>query len=122
MSTLRPGEIYWFDDAPDEPHRVIVVSAEKFNRGGYVTVVLLTSKYYQQRRTFRNCVPFQSGEFESKKDCVAQCENIFTISTSELSVGPGPIDILDGEKLRDVIRAIGYVIGADCEPAAEIDE
>ena len=122
MSTLRPGEIYWFDDAPDEPHRVIVVSEEKFNRGGYVAVGLITSKYYQQRRTLRNCVPFQSGEFGMKKDCVAQCENIFTIPTSELSVGTGPTDILNGEKLRDVIRAIGYVIGADCEPAGEIGE
>ena len=122
MSTLRPGEIYWWDYPPDERHRVIVVSAEKFNRGGYVTIVLLTSQRYEQRRTLRNCVPFQSGELGLKEDCVAQCENIFSIPTSELMAGMGPIDILDGEKRRDVIRAIGYVIGAECEPAGEIDE
>ena len=28
-----------------------------------------------------------------------------------------PVDMLDPEVMRDVIRAVGYVIEADCEPS-----
>jgi hypothetical protein len=35
---------------------------------------------------------------------------------SQLDLSAGPIGILDESALRDVIRAIGYVLEADCEP------
>jgi len=117
VTTLRPGEIYWAFISGEGRHRVIVVSAERFNRGGRAIVVLVTSRHFELRRRLFNCVPLRAGECGMKRDCVAQCENIFPIKASELDLESGPIDRLDGEKMREVIRAIGYVIEADCEPA-----
>lgn len=94
-----------------------MVSAEKFDRGDYVTVVPVTSRHFERRRKLPNCVPFRAGEYGMREDCVAQCENIFTVELSGLGLESGPIRMLDGEKMREVIRAIGYVIEADCEPA-----
>lgn len=34
----------------------------------------------------------------------------------DLDLDAGVINTLDGESMRNVIRAIGYVISADCEP------
>ncbi len=57
-----------------------------------------------------------------QEDCVAQCENVLTIETGDIELESGPLSTLNGQKLRDVIRAIGYVIEADCEPAPHSDE
>ncbi len=57
-----------------------------------------------------------------RDDCVAQCENILTLDTEEdLDIESGVAGTLNGEKLREVIRAVGYVIEADCEPAPHDD-
>jgi len=47
---------------------------------------------------------------------VAQCENILSIDKRQLDLNDGPIGVLDGMILREVIKAIGYVIESDCEP------
>jgi len=117
VTTFRPGEIYWAHIPGEDPHRVIIVSAERFNRGDYVTVVPVTSRHFERRRRLPNCVPFRTGEFGMREDCVAQCENIFTLQVSDLDLESGVLDRLDGEKLREVIRAIGFVMEAECEPA-----
>ena len=49
-------------------------------------------------------------------DCVAQCENILQIPKTQLETKTGPIGVLDDATFRDLIRAIGFVIGSDCEP------
>jgi mRNA-degrading endonuclease toxin of MazEF toxin-antitoxin module len=117
VTTPRPGEIYRAYVPGEDLHRVIIVSAQQFNRGGYATVVLATSQRFDHRRSLPNCVPFRAGECGFDENCVAQCENIFTIDVSDLRLETGPLGFLTGAKLRDVIRAIGYVIEADCEPA-----
>ena len=122
MTTFRPGEIYRACISAEGRHRVIVVSAKRFNRGDYVTGVPVTSRHFERRRKLPNCVPFRTGEFGMREDCVAQCENIFTLEVSDLDLESGVLDRLDGEKLREVIRAIGYVIEADCEPAPHNDQ
>lgn len=122
MTTPRPGEIYWACVPGVDRHRIIVVSAEKFNHGGYATAVQLTSQRFERRRDLPNCVPFRAGEFGMQEDCVAQCENVLTIETGDIELESGPLSTLNGQKLRDVIRAIGYVIEADCEPAPHSDE
>lgn len=46
---------------------------------------------------------------------MAQCESLVQLPKS--SIDPdGPIGELDDDRMRAVVRAIGTVIGAECEP------
>jgi mRNA-degrading endonuclease toxin of MazEF toxin-antitoxin module len=112
---MLPGEIYEADFPVVGRHPVIVLCREDLNRGGQAVVVLCTSARYAVRRTLPNCVPFQAGQFGFTKDCVAQCEQLLTIDRSEVPLS-GPIGKLDDLALRDVIKAVGYVMDSDCEP------
>ena len=113
---IRPGEIYIADFEQAGSHPIIVVSRENLNRGRYVVAVVCTSARFAIRSTLPNCVPFRAGQFGFSVDCVAQCENILSIDLSQLDFTSGPRGVLDETSLRDVIRAIGYVIESDCEP------
>lgn len=114
---IAPGEIYVADFEQAGPHPVIVVSREDLNRGRYALSVVCTSARLAIRRTLPNCVPFQAGQFGFTADCVAQCENILSIEKSQLDLASGPIGVLDEMAMRDVVKAIGYVMESDCEPA-----
>jgi mRNA-degrading endonuclease toxin of MazEF toxin-antitoxin module len=113
---IRPGEIYMADFGQAGPHPVIVVSREDLNRGSYALVVVCTSARLAVRSKLPNCVPFRAGDFGFTVDCVAQCENILSIDKAQLDLAVGPIGVLDDLALRDVVKAIGYVIESDCEP------
>jgi mRNA-degrading endonuclease toxin of MazEF toxin-antitoxin module len=113
---IQPGEIYVADFLEAGPHPVIVVSRELLNRGRYALVVVCTSARFAVRSKLANCVPFGAGRFGFTADCVAQCENILSIDKAQLDLTGGPIGILDRAALRDVIKAIGYVLDSDCEP------
>ncbi len=113
---INPGEIYLADFPQAGRHPVIVVSREDLNRGTYALVVVCTSARFGLRRTLPNCVPFQSGNFGFTSDCVAQCENILSVEKTQLDLTSGPVGVLDDMALRDVIKAIGYVMDSDCEP------
>ncbi len=113
---IEPGEVYVADFAEAGPHPVIIVSREDLNRGRYALVVVCTSARFAVRRTLPNCVPFQAGQFGFTAECVAQCENVLSIDKTQLDLDAGPIGMLDERALRDVIKAIGYVIESDCEP------
>ncbi len=113
---IRPGEVYLADFDQAGRHPVIVVSREDLNRGSYALVVVCTSARYSVRKTLPNCVPFRMGQFGFTADCVAQCENMLSIDLLQLDLVAGPIGVLDALSLRDVIKAIGYVIESDCEP------
>lgn len=109
---MEQGEIYLADtDVGRRP--VIVVSREELNRGRYVVAVLCTSTRFAVRSTLPHCVPFQAGDFGFSRDCVAQCESIQYIQHADLLV---PLGKLDDVAMRDVVKAIGNVIEADCEP------
>ena len=112
---MKPGEIYNADLREVGRHRVIVISREELNRGEYVVAVVCTSAKFRTRSTLPNSVPFRAGEFGFTKDCVAQGESVQQVERRFLDAEP--IDALDEERLRDVIRAVGYVMDADCEPA-----
>lgn len=113
---LLPGEVY-LADIPDAGRRpVIVVSRAELNRGTHVVVVVLTSAHFRVRSQLPNNVPFRAGEFGLSADCVAQAESISRISVDWIDSSTGPLGILTDEALRDVIRAIGNVLDADCEP------
>jgi mRNA-degrading endonuclease toxin of MazEF toxin-antitoxin module len=113
---IRPGEIYTADFGSAGPHPVIAVSREDLNRGNYALVVVCTSARFATRSKLPNCVPFRAGDFGFTVDCVAQCENVLSIDKGQLDLAAGPTGTLDDLALRDVIKAIGYVIESDCEP------
>jgi mRNA-degrading endonuclease toxin of MazEF toxin-antitoxin module len=113
---MEPGEIYLADFPEAGPHPVIVVSREDLNRGTYALVVVCTSSRFAVRSHLPSCVPFQAGHFGFTANCVAQCENILSIDKRQLDPTTGPIGVLDEMALREVVKAIGYVIASDCEP------
>jgi mRNA-degrading endonuclease toxin of MazEF toxin-antitoxin module len=113
---IEPGEIYTADFAEAGPHPVIVISREDLNRGHYALVVVCTSARFAVRSKLPSCVPFRAGQFGFTVECVAQCENVLSIDKTQLDLNAGPIGVLDDRTLRDVIKAIGYVIESDCEP------
>ena len=113
---MEPGEIYIADFPEAGPHPVIVVSREDLNRGHYALVVVCTSSRFAVRSQLPSCVPFQAGQFGFTIDCVAQCENILSIEKRQLAMSGGPIGVLDEMALREIVKAIGYVIASDCEP------
>ncbi len=79
-------------------------------------IVRCTTKRFAVRSKLSNCLPFQAGEFGMPSDCVAQCEAIYALEKGEIDIASGLIGRLDTAKLRDVIKAVGYVIDSDCEP------
>ena len=113
---IRPGEIYMADFGPAGPHPVIVVSREELNRGRYALAVVCTSARFAVRSKLSNCVPFQAGNFGFTADCVAQCENIFSIDQAHIDLATGRIGTLDDSTFQKVVRSIGYVIKSDCKP------
>lgn len=113
---IEPGAVYTADFEEAGPHPVIVVSQSVFNRGRYAVVVVCTSARFQQRRLLPNCVPFLAGEFGFTTDCVAQCENILSVELSRLDLDRGPRGIIEPGRFRDVIKAVGHVLGSECEP------
>jgi mRNA-degrading endonuclease toxin of MazEF toxin-antitoxin module len=113
---IQPGEVYMADFSQAGPHPVIVVSREDLNRGNYALAVVCISARFTVRSTLPNCVPFRAGQFGFSTNCVAQCENVLSIEKTQLDLAAGPVGRLDDVALRDVIKAIGYVIESDCEP------
>ena len=113
---ILPGEIYLADVPPGQQHPVVVVSREDLNRGAYVVAALITSKRFAVRSTLANCVPLKAGQFGMTQDCVVQGETTGPIRQDALDLTLGPISTLDDLTLREVIRAIGYVMDSDCEP------
>lgn len=112
---MRPGEVYIADFPEAGLHPVIVVSREELNRGHYVLVVPCTSARFAVRSQLPNCVPFRAGQFGFTTACVAQCENLLSLDTRALERA-SPVGVLDDLSLREVIKAIGYVLESDCEP------
>jgi mRNA-degrading endonuclease toxin of MazEF toxin-antitoxin module len=111
---MKPGEIYFADLYEAGSRPILIVSRPSLNRGGYVVAIPITSSHFERRRQLPNCVAFRAGQFGLSRDCVAQCEAILSVEQSQIN--PAPIGVLDEVSLRDVIRAIGYVIESDCEP------
>ena len=114
---MKPGEIYSADLYEAGVRPVLIVSRESMNRGGYVVAVPLTSTHFDRRSRLPNCVPFRSGEFGLSRDCVAQCEAILTVERSQIETAGGAIGVVDDQRMRDIVRAIGHVIDSECEPA-----
>lgn len=113
---IRPGEVDFADVDQAFPHPVVVVSREELNRGDYILAAVITSARYSVRSRLPNCVAITAGQFGLAKDCVIQAETVTPIPKDQLDLDMGPVGILDEATLRDLIRAIGHVLDADCEP------
>ena len=111
---LLPGEVYWA--FVDKRRPVVVVSREELNRGDYVVVVPVTTAQLAARRSLPNCVVIEASPGRLK-ECVAQAEMLSTLLRSDLvDIEQGAILTLGDEKIRELVRAVGYVMRADCEP------
>jgi hypothetical protein len=55
-----------------------------------IQLVPCTSSRFAVRSKLSNCVPFRAGEFGFTADCVAQCENMFSIDRAQLDLAAGP--------------------------------
>jgi mRNA-degrading endonuclease toxin of MazEF toxin-antitoxin module len=112
----KPGEVYLCITADGSKRPGVVLSREQLNRGDFVVIVPVTSARFEERRHLKNCVPFFSGHFGLTKDCVAQAEQVSAVRKANLDLAAGPLGRLDAENLRALIRAVGHVIDAECEP------
>jgi mRNA-degrading endonuclease toxin of MazEF toxin-antitoxin module len=113
---MNPGDIFLADIPEAGEHPVVIVSREELNRGRKVLAALITSAKFAARSTLANCVVLKAGQFGMTKDCVIQCETVAPIPKDVLDT-TGPMATLDEITMRDVIRAIGFVLDSDCEPA-----
>lgn len=113
MSYL-PGEIYRVDLPPAGEHLFVIVSREELNRGRQVLAAMITSSRFALRSRLANCVPLRAGDFGLSQNCVIQCENVVSIEADAL-LGD-PVARLDEETIRTMIKALGFVFAADCEP------
>lgn len=118
MKDIRQGHVYFMEVPEDEglDRRVIVVARDDFCRGNAVLAVPVTSTRFQTQRLAVNAVPFDVGEAGFDRACCAKCENIFLVSVRDLRLDAGPVGRVSDEKMRDIIRAVGHVLDADCEP------
>ena len=115
--TVRPGEIYLLFEDEGKRRPVVVISREELNRGNYLLVVPLTTSRLEIRKGLPNTVLLKRSKHGIRKDSIAQAEMISCVSKDELLLTEGPISALDGETFRGLVRAVGYVMSADCEPA-----
>jgi mRNA-degrading endonuclease toxin of MazEF toxin-antitoxin module len=109
-----PGEIYLAEHPAGQKHPFLIVSRDELNRGKRVIGVNITSVDVERRSAYPNCIPIAAGKFGLSKDSVIQCENVVALNRVRLEATP--IGKVDRETVRDVIKALGYVFDADCEP------
>jgi mRNA-degrading endonuclease toxin of MazEF toxin-antitoxin module len=112
---IRPGEIHLADTGAGK-RPAVIVSREELNRRRWVVAVLITSTHFPTRSVLPHCVPLRAGEFGLTKDCVAQAETVTFLEVSELDPDVGVLGVLDESQMRDRIRAVGNMMGSDCEP------
>ena len=77
---------------------------------------IITSAKLAVRAGLATCIVLKAGQFGMTKDCVVQGESVFNAPIVHLDLATGPIGKLDDLTMREVIKAIGYVMDADCEP------
>ncbi len=113
---MNQGEIYLAHLPEAGDHPILVVSREELNRGQKVLAALNTSARFAVRSRLANCVVLKAGQLGMTADCVIQCETLAPIPKDVIDVAGGPLATLPDDLVRDVIKAVGYVIDSDCEP------
>ena len=111
---ITQGEIYMADMEDVHPHPVLILSREALNRGRRVIVAFITSRKVVERSGYANCASLPAGKAGLTKDSVVQCGHLLAMDKDYLEASP--IGRVSHEIMRDVIKALGYVFDADCEP------
>ncbi len=113
---MNAGEIYYAKLPSGKLLPVVVVSRSEMNLGDSVLCVVTTTYRFDIRKDLANCVPISKGTFGMSEDCVAQCNNILLIERCVMDESNGPIGKVDEKTHRRIIKAIGFVIDANCVP------
>ncbi len=113
---FHPGDIY-ICRAYRKPRPVIVVSRTELNQGGFVVIVPTTSRRLGVRAGLPNCTLLQKGESGLDEECVAQAEAITLMAVDQLDMETGLIGSLGRPARSRLVKAIGNVIAAECDPA-----
>ena len=116
MSHIAPGDMYLVQDWAGKHRPFVFVSRPELNRGRYCVAVPFTTQRLEQRRTLRNCVFFDKGSFGLPRACVAQAEAVTLLRQSDIVRPITRVGTVSPAKLEDLVSALGYVIGAECEP------
>ena len=116
LRELLQGEVYRAFVGTDKPRPVVVVSQSQFNRGHYCLAIPFTTARLGERRSLPNCVYFRKGSFGLTKACVAQAEAMTLLRRTDLVQPVSRLGKLSQARMADLISAVGYVIGADCNP------
>ena len=98
----------------------VVVSRAELNRGDYFVAVPLTSQNLAIRRNLPNCVFLAKGSFGLPKDCVAQAEALTQLRRTDLAIPVERLGVLSDDAHRQLLSALGNVLGADCGPAPAV--
>ena len=118
MVDFLPGEIYEAFDRVGRRRPFVVMSRPELNRGDYFLALPFTTARLEERQRVRNCVFFSQGSFGLTKSCVAQAEALTFLRKADLVVPPTPLGKVDPRKWRQLVRAVGFVVQAECHPAA----
>ena len=114
LRELLPGEVYRAFVGADKPRPVVVISKPQFNRGHYCLAIPFTTARLSERRVRPNCVYFRKGSFGLSKACVAQAEAMTLLRRADLVHPVSRLGKLSRARMADLVSAVGYVIGADC--------
>ncbi len=92
---------------------MIVVSRDDHNCGDNVVVVPFTTQKLDKRRNLPSCVFFAAGESGLAHDCVAKTDEITSVAVMEFDWARGRIGRVLAPRMKDVVRAIRYMIRDD---------
>ncbi len=112
----RQGSV-WRVDIPTDTKQgrpVIVVSREEMNRGKDVLIVPTYTSNLSAKRGRPSYVFLPRGTGGLPEDCVAQTAHAHTVEVSELRDEMG---VLDSSYVGQIVRALGWVMQAECRPA-----
>ena len=118
MVDLFPGEIYEAFDRVGRLRPFVVMSRPELNKGDYFLAAPFTTARLEERQHVRSCVFFSRGSFGLAKSCVAQADALTVLRKTDLVEPPTPLGKLDAGKWRQLVRAMGFVVQAECHPAA----
>jgi mRNA-degrading endonuclease toxin of MazEF toxin-antitoxin module len=111
----RPNENLGKEREGEYNHRVLIVSDEKFNRGGHVLTAFFTTKKLHligQKNIVAFVEPDEiSAAFGLSEPCVLQADSLVRTPERYLDERLGRIS---DKKLEEVIAAVGSVMDASC--------
>ena len=110
---VQRGDVFFAPFGQSKPRPVVIVSRDDHNNGDYVVVVPFTTQRLDQRRRLASCVFFKAGDCGLTQDCVAKTDEITFIPIRELDWRRKRAGRVVGSKMKEIVRAIRYMIRDD---------